>query len=128
MIYTSYFAAMRKMTNEQKKNCISISRFTPKGIIIPRYTLLAPSAMILSNYKMYKDELEYTIHFTNHLNRLDIEKIYRDLDGKILLCYESPEKFCHRHLVAKWFNDHGFECKELEFPKPKPMFVQQSLF
>lgn len=30
-----------------------------------------------------------------------------------LLCYETPEKFCHRHLVCNWLNDHGIECREL---------------
>jgi uncharacterized protein (DUF488 family) len=30
-----------------------------------------------------------------------------------LLCYEIPVMFCHRHLVAKWFTEHGFTTLEL---------------
>jgi hypothetical protein len=30
-----------------------------------------------------------------------------------LLCYEIPGMFCHRHLVAKWFTEHGFTTLEL---------------
>lgn len=29
-----------------------------------------------------------------------------DLDKVILLCYEKPTDFCHRHLVADWINKH----------------------
>ena len=29
-----------------------------------------------------------------------------------LLCYEKPDDFCHRHLVSKWFNEHGYKCEE----------------
>jgi uncharacterized protein (DUF488 family) len=25
-------------------------------------------------------------------------------EDAILLCWESPEKFCHRHLVADWLS------------------------
>ena len=33
----------------------------------------------------------------------------------VLLCYERPTDFCHRHLVSAWFREHGIECKEYEF-------------
>jgi hypothetical protein len=31
-----------------------------------------------------------------------------------LLCYEKPSDFCHRHLVADWLNENGYDVKELE--------------
>jgi uncharacterized protein (DUF488 family) len=31
-----------------------------------------------------------------------------------LICYEKPNDFCHRHLVADWLNKNGVECKEWE--------------
>lgn len=52
------------------------------------------------------------------LNKLDINDVYRDLqklsNGKdiVLLCYETPEKFCHRHLVSKWLTFGGYETNE----------------
>lgn len=37
------------------------------------------------------------------LSKLDPEKVYRELDNSVLLCYESNIEFCHRHIVAAWF-------------------------
>ena len=67
---------------------------------------------------------EYYIRCFNEqvLNKLNIQNVIRDLIDLIpegmsdksiaLICYEKPEDFCHRHLVAKWFNDNGINCKE----------------
>lgn len=37
------------------------------------------------------------------LSKLDPEEVYKDLDNSILLCYEPNIEFCHRHIVAAWF-------------------------
>ena len=37
------------------------------------------------------------------LSKLDPEKVFRDLDNSTLLCYEPNTEFCHRHIVAAWF-------------------------
>ncbi len=37
------------------------------------------------------------------LSKLDPEQVYNELDGSILLCYELNTEFCHRHIVAAWF-------------------------
>lgn len=36
------------------------------------------------------------------LSKLDPEEIYNELDNSTLLCYESNEDFCHRHIVSAW--------------------------
>ena len=121
MIYTSYFAAMKKMTPYQRASCVSISLYTPKGICIPRYEILAPKKEILKIYKETHDEKGYTIDYNNYLRSLDPKIVENDLKNRIILCFESPEKFCHRHLVAKWLNDNGIKCEELRFKeKVKP--------
>lgn len=57
-----------------------------------------PMSEIVENYiKRYNDEILYY---------LDPEEIYNDLKNKVVLCYEKPEDFCHRHLVAEWLNKH----------------------
>ena len=38
----------------------------------------------------------------------------RTSDKIILLCYEKPGDFCHRHLVSDWFNQNGIFCQEFE--------------
>ena len=49
---------------------------------------------------------------TETLGALDPASIYRDLTLSgtrqvVLCCYERPEEFCHRHIVAHWFTQAG---------------------
>lgn len=37
------------------------------------------------------------------LSKLDPQKVFDELDNSVLLCYESNNEFCHRHVVAAWF-------------------------
>jgi hypothetical protein len=115
MIYTSYFAKMRKMTPEQQAKCMSIARFTPKGVNIPINTMLAPHWDILKKYKEDKDEESYTVAYKKQLAALNPHNIAKAMDGRILLCYEKSGDFCHRHLLADWLRNNGYECEELEF-------------
>lgn len=114
MIYTSYFAKMRKMTPEQQAKCISIARFTPKGVNISQAVYLAPAKDILFRYKQDGDEEAYTKAYNAYLNTLDYVTVAKSLQGKILCCYEKSNDFCHRHLIAKWLRNHGVECEELK--------------
>lgn len=41
-------------------------------------------------------------YFELVLKNLDTNKIIRELDNNILLCYEDIEQFCHRYIVAAW--------------------------
>ena len=46
----------------------------------------------------------YIQEFYNQvLKELDPQEIYEKLDNSILLCYEEHNEFCHRHIVAAWF-------------------------
>ena len=48
------------------------------------------------------------------LAALDPHQVARELgDHAILLCWEDPGKFCHRHLVANWLRKSGFEVSEI---------------
>ena len=115
MIYTSYFAKMRRMTPEQQAQCISVARWTPKGVKIPINNMLAPSWKILKAYKEDGDKEKFTEAYKKYLylSCLNVDIIARHLQDKILLCYEKPQDFCHRHILADWFNDNGYECEEL---------------
>lgn len=37
------------------------------------------------------------------LSKLDPEQVYKELEYSVLLCYEENTEFCHRHIVAAWF-------------------------
>ena len=75
------------------------------------YPKLAPK---LSFWKIWHDNIgkiseeennRYYVseYYKQVLSKLDPEEVYRELDNSILLCYEPITKFCHRHIVAAWF-------------------------
>lgn len=68
------------------------------------------------------------------LSKLDPKQVYRELDKSILLCYESNTEFCHRHIVAAWFEIllgkyvpetkvKDYEIEEVE----RPIYIRQYL-
>lgn len=114
MIYTSYFAKMRKFTQEQLDACVCIARYKPKGVNIRTYLAVAPRSQILWKYKQDKDQESYTKAYKKQLSHLDVHKVAHDLAGKICICYEKYGDFCHRNLLAQWLRDAGYECEELK--------------
>lgn len=42
-------------------------------------------------------------YYIQVLSKLDPEEIFNDLNYSVLLCYEQNTQFCHRHIVAAWF-------------------------
>lgn len=114
MIYTSYFAMARKI--EDKDKLLSIALWPPKDMNIQWMPYLAPTKEILLHYKTDHDEEAYVKTFRKQvLDILDVDKVAAYLQGRILLCYERPEAFCHRHIVAQWLNENGYDCEELKF-------------
>lgn len=114
MIYTSYFAMAHKI--EDKDKLLSIALWPPKNTNIQWTPYLAPTKEILLRYKEDHDEEAYTKAYRAQvLDILDVDKVAAYLQGRILLCYERPEAFCHRHIVAQWLNENGYECEELKF-------------
>ena len=46
-----------------------------------------------------------------HTTKLGIDRIIKMIqifgDNVVLLCWESPEKFCHRHILADYINKNS---------------------
>ena len=115
-IYTSYYAAAKHVSDDEVMK-ISISRGVPEWFDGARCEALAPPMYLIAeakkgNYDYYEKE------YGEMLNELDADDIVEELldmaDDKhiMLLCYETPDKFCHRKLVSKWLQDNGYECEE----------------
>lgn len=125
-LYTSYYARSGK-----NPKSISISAKSPFFYKGRAYLNLAPSWELLGDYKDgIIDAYGYTERYGQLLKDRGItpEKVVGDLeDGSIMLCYEGPGKFCHRHIVAVWLNQSGkAEVYELEkdgSPKQTPTNV-----
>lgn len=121
MIYTSYFANLSKI-DKAKFKPISIARFLPKYLKIPEYTKLAPTRQLFSAYKDGRiSTIQYEQIFVRDvLSKLMpsvvAEELRKTSFGKIpvLLCYERPESFCHRHIVRSWLSLSGESSEELK--------------
>lgn len=135
MIYTSYFAKLKKMPNNIIP--ISICGKAPEFYKGLQYKKLAPKYGFFMEWKKNHNNDFYIEHYNDEvlskLNPYDILlELYNLLSNEqkqvlktekrniwnsqkihiALLCYEKPSDFCHRHLLAKWLNKYGFECKE----------------
>lgn len=136
-IYTSYFGNAKNL-NSRKYALIGIAGRSPKGWTGLEYKKLAPSWDI---WKTWHDQIEegknnqeyfktikkganiaYTLRFNKqilgNLNAVEVvNDIFKLADGKIpvLLCYEKPGDFCHRHLVADWLNSNIHDVTVVEW-------------
>ena len=124
MLYTSYFGNLANLPDNIVP--ISICGKAPDWYKGMQYKKLAPKYDFFMKWKANHDN-EYYIKCFNEqvLSKLDAQRVYDELlymCGKFsidksefcLICYEKPSDFCHRHLVADWFNKNGIECKEYE--------------
>ena len=122
MIYTGYFSK----TKEYEQNGlipVGISGKIPDGFTGLRYQKLAPKYDWWKRWRDEKlsDQWFKERYYETVLNQLDPFVVVQELqsfgENVVLLCYETPEKFCHRHLVAEWLNNkvgteiYEFKCK-----------------
>ncbi len=113
-LFTGYFAQMKKYVNRDL-TCVSICGKAPfwyKGL---EYKTLAPKYSFFIKYKNKEiNEEEYTSEYYKLvLDNLDPKKVLEEIDSItfnmnniILLCYEKPGDFCHRHIVSKWLSEN----------------------
>jgi hypothetical protein len=108
---TSYFAISHKLPN-----AISIAAKPASFFKGREYLPLAPTWRIYCDYQKSQDTQIYTREFIKEiLDPLDPQQVFNEL-GKdsILLCWEAPDKFCHRRIIAKWLEDSlGIKVPEL---------------
>ena len=125
-MYTSYFAKRKKLLEMGYSNLISIAgksmddfiKFYGDDICKHEYKKLAPKYWFFLKYKTDGDENYYIEQYNKEvIEKLDPNLVFKELgDDAVLLCWESPKKFCHRHLVADWLNKKlGIEVKEIVF-------------
>ena len=114
-IATGYFARAKTYA-EMGYALVSIAKVAPwfiaKDLTLYDCDALKPTDEILE----LKDEPEkYELLYRKEvLGKTSGIKIFHFLYGiahqefsskVVLMCYESPEKFCHRHIVAKWIEE-----------------------
>lgn len=144
MICTSYFANIKNLPENFIP--ISICAKPPVNYKGLEYKLLAPSYDILMTYKQDGNIENYIKKYKNILSKYNQETILknitqllpRNLKEKlkednssvissknvniVLICFEKPNDFCHRHLIADWFNEYFKEDLVTEF-KQKELII-----
>ena len=132
MIYTTYFAQLRNLPENIVP--ISICGKAPAWYDGIQYKKLAPKYGFFQEWKRTHNDAFYIERFhievLEKLTALQVvtelqcmlpyqikvhmkAPFYTDPDWHIaLVCYEKPEDFCHRHLVAEWLCENGFKCHE----------------
>ena len=136
MIYTTYFANLKNLNH--KTSCpIAICGKSPDGYKGLEYKKLAPKWWFFKEWKESHDNNFYIENFNKEvLSVTTPSRVMTDIRNLIafvygvemidfserwwenvsydiyLVCYEKPEDFCHRHLVADWLTANGIEVKE----------------
>jgi len=115
-IYTSYFANLKNI-DKSKYKAIAICLKSPHWFNGSEYQVIAPTRKTFHQ----KNDEDYITSFNNQLKLLNPETVINDLKRVstdkdiVLLCYEKPSDFCHRHLVANWLNKElDLNIKELQ--------------
>ena len=132
MIFTSYFAKLRKMPGNVIP--VAICAIVPSWYKGAKYDKLAPDYDMLMQWKIDHNNDDYAECFNQTvLDKLDIIRTTHELHMMLpdemrckirssvwdrpdyhiaLVCYEKPSDFCHRHIVADWLRRNGYECEE----------------
>ena len=98
-MFTSNFARIRRFPPELRPVAISIG--IPHWYKGARELRLAPTRESLPWPRERFDPFYNSI-----VAALDPEALYAELgDNAVLLCWESPNVWCHRRRVAEWFGD-----------------------
>lgn len=127
MIYTGYYSNKSKYESKGFFT-IGISSYLPNYIDedTPLYRKIAPNKQMVDILHA-GDRERFIDMFSSKLNKLDVNNTINELyslsEGQdiILLCFESPNKFCHRHLVSEWLTCNGEPVSELIIHKKGDM-------
>jgi len=119
MIYTSYFSALRHIpeVDSGKLKAVSIALHSPRNWPIDNSAFsLRPFPYMVNRYRdgsITKEEYEFDYR-SKILVNVSAFWILNYYNNSVLCCYESPDKFCHRHIVRRWIKEEtGVDVTEI---------------
>jgi uncharacterized protein (DUF488 family) len=118
-VYTSYYAKLSKI-DLTVYTPIAISLTAPSSVRLINCRKLNPDRESFYKYKQNGDWERVKSEYNTKLQRYQSEDILNSLmylsKGKIpvLMCWESSDKNCHRHIISEWLNEAGITCEELK--------------
>ena len=106
MIYTGYFAKTKEY-EDAGLTPISIAGAAPCWFEGFEWKMFAPSLDIFTKYKNGEiNEFGYVERYIPErldiLDKNELKELINSVEKPILLCYEKPGDFCHRHILADW--------------------------
>lgn len=110
-IMTSNFARLKSLPEGMEP--VAICLRAPKWYHGREYKALAPLGRMF-----HMEDAEFTVAFMKLLREhRDPQKVLADLGTNVvLLCWESPDKPCHRRKVARWlYEECGLEIPEVGY-------------
>lgn len=123
MLYTSYFG---NKSIPEHVVLVSIAVSTPKwfkehlSTKVHQFKEAKPDWNLVENSKRgLITHDEYTKKYLESLEQHKSEilekcKTLNELGvDAVFLCWEAPDKFCHRHIFSTWLREYGFEITEL---------------
>ena len=110
-IFTSYYGS--KTLDRNRHFLVQVSNSAPKGFepdvkweeVVPDWdTLVKPSKDGEITEFTYRTRYNTQLQSSAFSIVLAFESIAKQAAGKdiVLLCYEKPDDFCHRHVLAEW--------------------------
>ena len=112
MIYTGYYSKVKEYEDAGYRT-VSISITKPDGVCLTgKIPELCPSLKLFQRYR-YGDvtEKEYTREYLEQLDKIGIREILMMIhtfgENVVLLCWEAPGRFCHRHILADYINKNS---------------------
>jgi len=100
-VKTSYFAKYK-----EGERGVSIATGSPAWFKGRTYPPLNPGWVLAKSFQNNQDEEYFTkMYHELVLDKLDPKKVFDDLRGCTLLCWEKSGEFCHRRVVARWLEE-----------------------
>ena len=124
-VFTGYYAQMKKYRAADLVP-VSIAFVTPVWYEGETCFDVAPPHKLISEYKAGRLSVEeyskqYIQYLDNNVKWGKVMKKLKEISAKndnkdlVLCCYEKPEDFCHRHLLAKYLNENIDEVDCIEW-------------
>lgn len=107
---TSNFANIANLV-KAKETYASISLYPPSWYVGHDLKSLAPTPELFHAHSRLTQEQYKDRYINDVLSKLDPVKTYENIcnrfgENLVLLCFEKPGEFCHRRLVAAWFEEN----------------------
>jgi hypothetical protein len=120
-LYTSYFANAKALAKANVM-MIGIALYPPRWYqgpslkeVAPTYSILKMTSSDEEYTRRYKAEILARMNITDFINQVQRLANGRDV---ALCCYEKPEEFCHRQLLAEHLRANGIQIEEFVAKEP----------